>query len=129
MVIRLTKSCCPYRRFGIDPPCHFVDVQGAPLHIARRYLHRHRLPLTWEDETLAGTLASGMHHDALIASPDLHRALAPSHMHDATHPFPAASVAGALPADEAVAGHLALLPQIWRQGVPAPQPPPACGPP
>ena len=56
-----------------------------------------------------------MHRDALIASPDLHRALALAHLHRGFHPLPVHAVAGAFPADETVPGHLPVLPQVWRQ--------------
>ena len=64
-----------------------------------------------------------MHRDALIANPDLHRALTLSHLHDAPHPFPVDPVAGALPADEAIPRHLPVFTEIGSQGSPARQPP------
>ena len=56
-----------------------------------------------------------MHRDALITSPDLHRALALPHLHRGPYPLPVDAVPGALPADETVPGHLAVLPQVRRQ--------------
>ena len=55
-----------------------------------------------------------MDRDALIASPDLHRAQPLSHLDDATGPLPVDPVARSLPADEAV-------PEIGRQGGPSRQ--------
>ena len=56
-----------------------------------------------------------MHRDPLITSPDLHRALARSHLHRGPYPLPVDAVPGALPADETVPRHLAVLPQVRRQ--------------
>ena len=47
--------------------------------------------------------------------PDLHRALALSHLHLGPYPLPVDAVQGALPADETVPRHLAVLPQVRRQ--------------
>ena len=72
-------------------------------------------PLAGQDEALLGLLRPGMHGDPLITSPDLHRALALPHLHLGPYPLPVDAVQGALPADETVPGHLAVLPQVRRQ--------------
>ena len=76
-------------------------------------------PLAGQDEAGSRLLGPGMDRDALIASPDLHRAQPLSHLHDAAHPLPVNPVARSLPADEAVSGHLPVLPQLGRQCIPA----------
>ena len=45
-----------------------------------------------------------------------HRAPTLAHLHRPSHPFPVDAVAGVLPADEAVPGHLAVLPEVRSQG-------------
>ena len=60
-----------------------------------------------------------MHRDPLIARPDLHRALPLTYLHRPCRPFPVNAVAGPFPADEAVPGHLAVLPEVRRQGGPS----------
>ena len=57
-----------------------------------------------------------MHRNALIAGPDLHRALALPHLHCHSHPFPVDTVSGAFPTHKAVPGHLPVLPEVRRQG-------------
>ena len=105
----------------------FVHVQGAPLHVTHRYLYRHRsprgpvvsprqaLPLAGQGEALTRPLGQGMDRDALISGPDFHRPPSLSHLNRLPHPFPVDAVAGALPADEAVPGHLPVLSEVGRQ--------------
>ena len=57
-----------------------------------------------------------MDRDALIASPDLHRAQPLPHLHRRAHRLPVDPVARSLPADKAVPGDLPVLPEIGRQG-------------
>ena len=109
----------------LPPPARTLPASGVPPR--RGNLHRHRLfprpvvtpgqarPLAGQDEALLGLLRPGMHRDALITSPDLHRALALPHLHRGPYPLPVDAVPGALPADETVPGHLAVLPQVRRQ--------------
>ena len=78
----------------------FVHIQGAALHVTHRDLHRQglllrsdvgsgqALPLAGQDEALTGALSPGMHRQALITGPDLHRAPPLAHLHRGAHPPP-----------------------------------------
>ena len=79
----------------------FVHIQGAAFHLTHRdLLHRQGLllrsdvgfgqplPLAGQDEALTGALSPGMHCQALITDPDLHRAQALAHLHRGAHPPP-----------------------------------------
>ena len=78
----------------------FVHIQGAEFHLTHRDLHRQGLllrsdvgfgqplPLAGQDEALTGALSPGMHRQALITDPDLHRAQPLAHLHRGAHPPP-----------------------------------------